>query len=51
MMDMRWEMVPHKQNVLMLAKRQLAKLVYDSVNLEGVAYTLSEICWYNCWWA
>ncbi|WP_018299747.1 Fic family protein [Fangia hongkongensis] len=34
---------PNKQIALMLAKRSLAELVYDAVNLEGINFTLPEV--------
>ena len=34
---------PNRDKALMLAKRQLAELVCDAVNLEGIAYTLPEV--------
>lgn len=43
MNDTIWHMIPDKPKALMLAKRQLAELVYDAVNLEGLAFTLPEI--------
>ena len=36
-------MKPDKSKALMLAKRQLAELVCDAVNLEGIPFTLPEI--------
>jgi Fic family protein len=36
-------MKPNKPKALMLAKRQLAELVCDAVNLEGIPFTLPEI--------
>ncbi|MFA6010144.1 MAG: Fic family protein [Desulfobacteraceae bacterium] len=36
-------MKPNKAKALMLAKRQLAELVCDAVNLEGIHFTLPEI--------
>ena len=41
--DTRWNMNPNKDKALMLAKRQLAELVCDAVNLEGINFTLPEI--------
>jgi Fic family protein len=35
--------VPNKTKALFLAKRELAVLVYDAVNLEGINYTLPEV--------
>lgn len=43
MNDTRWQMKPDKPKALMLAKRQLAELVCDAVNLEGISFTLPEI--------
>ncbi len=43
MLETRWNMKPHKAKALMLAKRQLAELVCDAVNLEGLPFTLPEI--------
>lgn len=43
MKDTFWEMTPNKGKAVMLAKRQLAELVYDAVNLEGINFTLPEI--------
>lgn len=43
MIDTQWNMKPSKGKALMLAKRQLAELVYDAVNLEGIPFTLPEI--------
>ncbi|MBU1194334.1 MAG: Fic family protein [Proteobacteria bacterium] len=43
MIDTQWNMKPDKAKALMLAKRQLAQLVYDAVNLEGIHFTLPEI--------
>ncbi|WP_150464703.1 Fic family protein [Francisella sp. XLW-1] len=34
---------PNKKIALMLAKRSLAELVYDAVNLEGINFTLPEV--------
>ncbi|SMD05911.1 Fic/DOC family protein [Desulfocicer vacuolatum DSM 3385] len=34
---------PNKQKAIMLARRQLAELVCDAVNLEGINYTLPEV--------
>lgn len=34
---------PNKEQALMLAKRQLAAFVCDSVNLEGIHFTLPEV--------
>lgn len=41
--DTVWHMPPNKDRSLMLAKRQLAELIYDAVNLEGIPFTLPEI--------
>jgi Fic family protein len=41
--DNQWNMKPDQAKVLMLAKRQLAELVFDAVNLEGINFTLPEI--------
>ncbi|WP_446009682.1 Fic family protein [Candidatus Electrothrix sp.] len=43
MKDSHWNMPPDKAKALMLAKRQLAELVCDAVNLEGINYTLPEV--------
>ena len=43
MRDIYWQMLPNKDKALMLAKRQLAELVCDAVNLEGINYTLPEV--------
>lgn len=43
MIDTQWHMKPNKAKALMVAKRQLAELVYDAVNLEGIHFTLPEI--------
>ncbi len=43
MVDLRWGMKPNKAKAIMLAKRQLAELVCDAVNLEGLDFTLPEI--------
>lgn len=43
MTDTHWQMKPDKAKALMLAKRQLAELVYDAVKLEGIHFTLPEI--------
>jgi Fic family protein len=34
---------PNVPKALMLAKKQLTELVYDAVNLEGIAYTIVEV--------
>jgi Fic family protein len=41
--DLHWGMKPNKAKAMMLAKRQLAELVCDAVNLEGLNFTLPEI--------
>ena len=41
--DTHWNMSPNKAKAIMLAKRQLSEFVCDAVNLEGIAFTLSEI--------
>ena len=41
--DSQWGMKPNISKALMLAKRQLAELVCDAVNLEGIPFTLPEI--------
>lgn len=43
MKETRWDMNPNKGKAIMLAKRQLAELVCDAVNLEGINFTLPEI--------
>ena len=43
MKDSQWNMKPDQAKALMLAKRQLAELVFDAVNLEGINFTLPEI--------
>jgi Fic family protein len=43
MKDTLWNMHPNKPKAIMLAKRQLAELVYDAVNLEGIHFTLPEV--------
>ncbi len=43
MMDLHWGMKPHRPKAIMLIKRQLAEFVCDSVNLEGLHFTLPEI--------
>ncbi len=35
---------PNKTKAIFLAKKQLSELVFDAVNLEGIHYTLSEVC-------
>ncbi|WP_409523164.1 Fic family protein [Nitrincola sp. MINF-07-Sa-05] len=41
--DSLWEMKPNIRLAIQLAKRDLPALVYDAVNLEGVAMTLPEV--------
>jgi len=41
--DTVWSMKPNVNLAIQLAKRNLSELVYDAVNLEGVAMTLPEI--------
>ena len=41
--DSQWNMKSDQAKALMLAKRQLAELVFDAVNLEGINFTLPEI--------
>ncbi|MCM2284372.1 MAG: Fic family protein [Desulfobacula sp.] len=43
MKDTQWNMTPNRAKAVMLAKRQLAELVCDAVNLEGIHFTLPEI--------
>ena len=43
MRDTRWHIRYIKAKAIMLAKRQLAELVCDAVNLEGINYTLPEV--------
>jgi len=43
MPETKWNMKPNKAKALMLAKRQLAELVCDAVNLEGIHFILPEI--------
>lgn len=43
MIDTHWHMQTNKAKAIMLAKRQLAELVCDAVNLEGINYTLPEV--------
>ncbi len=43
MYDTHWHIKPDTPKALMLAKRQLAELVCDAVNLEGIHFTLPEI--------
>ena len=43
MKDTQWNMKPNQAKAMMLAKRQLAELVCDAVNLEGINFTLPEI--------
>ncbi len=37
------QIIPNQEKALFLAKRQLAELVCDAVNLEGINYTLPEV--------
>ena len=41
--DKMWNMKPNIRLAMQLAKRDLPALVYDAVNLEGVAMTLPEV--------
>ena len=41
--DKQWGIKPNKNKALMLAKRELAVLVLDAVELEGIHFTLPEI--------
>jgi prophage maintenance system killer protein len=41
--DKNWKIPPNQRKALMIAKKQLAELVYDAVNLEGIPFTLPEI--------
>ncbi len=41
--DSQWNMKSNQAKALMLPKRQLAELVCDAVNLEGINFTLPEI--------
>ncbi|WP_016957413.1 Fic family protein [Catenovulum agarivorans] len=41
--ELHWQMTPNKPLAIQLAKRDLTALVYDAVNLEGVAMTLPEV--------
>ncbi|MGL5906952.1 MAG: Fic family protein, partial [Shewanella sp.] len=41
--DTVWHMQPNKALARQLAKRDVPALVYDAVNLEGVAMTLPEV--------
>ncbi len=43
MKDKFWNITPNKEKALMLARRQIAELVHDAVNLEGIHFTLPEI--------
>ena len=43
MIEKCWGMKPNPDKALMIAKRQLAELVYDAVNLEGLHFSLPEI--------
>lgn len=41
--DSSFHIQPNQPKALMLARRQLAELIYDAVNLEGIPFTLPEI--------
>ncbi len=43
MIEKYWGMKPNLDKALMIAKRQLAELVHDAVNLEGLHFSLPEI--------
>ncbi len=43
MIDKKWNITPNQKKAMMVAKKQLAELVYDAVNLEGIPFTLPEI--------
>lgn len=43
MQDTSFHIRPNRDKALMLARRQLAELVCDAVNLEGIPFTLPEI--------
>ena len=43
MQDTSFHIQPNRDKSLMLARRQLAELVCDAVNLEGIPFTLPEI--------
>jgi Fic family protein len=43
MPDTSFHIQPNRDKALMLARRQLAELVCDAVNLEGIPFTLPEI--------
>ena len=43
MQDTSFHIQPNRDKALMLARRQLAELVCDAVNLEGIPFTLPEI--------
>ena len=43
MIDKKWKIPPNQKKALMIAKKQLAELVFDAVNLEGIPFTLPEI--------
>ncbi len=43
MKDIYWSMNPNRDKAIMLARRQVAELVCDAVNLEGINFTLPEI--------
>ena len=41
--DKHWHIKPNKDKALMLAQREIAVLVWDAVELEGIHFTLPEI--------
>jgi Fic family protein len=41
--DKHWNMIPNKKLAMHLAIREIPALVYEAVNLEGVAITLPEV--------
>lgn len=41
--EKKWGMKPNVRLAIQLAKRDVPALVYDAVNLEGVAMTLPEV--------
>ncbi len=43
MIDTQWHIKPNQPKALMLAQHQLAELVCDAVNLEGINVTLPEV--------
>ena len=43
MNDNYWSMRPNRDKAKMLARRQVAELVCDAVNLEGINFTLPEV--------